>query len=50
MAIPTEHKTVQARILDYAQAVGWTLVPRAEAQARRGFDKTLVKPADQAKG
>ena len=31
-----EHKTVQARILKYAQDVGWTFVPRPEADARRG--------------
>ncbi|MCY3665745.1 MAG: HsdR family type I site-specific deoxyribonuclease [Gemmatimonadetes bacterium] len=34
---PTEHKTVQARILAYAQEIGWTLVPRDEAEKRRGF-------------
>ena len=34
---PTEHKTVQARILAYAQEVGWTFVPRGEAEKRRGF-------------
>ncbi len=33
---PSEHKTVQARILAYAQEVGWTFVPREEAEARRG--------------
>ena len=49
MAIPSEHKTVQARILDYAQAIGWTFVPRAEAEARRGFDTAQAKPADQAR-
>lgn len=49
MAIPTKHKTVQAGILDYAQEVGWTFVPRAEAETRRGFDKSPIKPADQAK-
>ena len=32
-----EHKTVQARILEYAEAVGWTIVPREEAENRRGF-------------
>ncbi|MDP1636196.1 MAG: HsdR family type I site-specific deoxyribonuclease [Gallionellaceae bacterium] len=37
MAAPTEHKTVQARILKYAQEIGWTYVPRAEAEQRRGF-------------
>jgi hypothetical protein len=28
MAIPTEHKTVQARILDYTQEIGWTVISR----------------------
>ncbi len=32
-----EHKTVQARILAYAQEIGWTFVPRAEAERRRGL-------------
>ena len=38
MPSPNEHKTVQARILHYAQEIGWTYVPRAEAERRRGFD------------
>ena len=38
MPTPSEHKTVQARILHYAQEIGWTYVPRAEAERRRGFD------------
>jgi type I restriction enzyme R subunit len=37
MPAPTEHKTVQSRILSYAQEIGWTYVPRAEAEKRRGF-------------
>lgn len=28
---PGEHKTVQARILAYADAIGWTFVPREDA-------------------
>jgi len=32
MPIPSEHKTVQARILAYAEEIGWTFVPRAEAE------------------
>ena len=32
MSKPSEHKTVQARILAYAQEIGWTLVSRAEAE------------------
>ena len=32
-----ENKTFQARILAYARAIGWTYVPRAEAERRRRF-------------
>ncbi|MEJ5351785.1 MAG: HsdR family type I site-specific deoxyribonuclease [Melioribacteraceae bacterium] len=38
MPTPTEHKTVQERILQYAQEIGWTYVDRAEAEKRRGFN------------
>lgn len=38
MATVGEHRTVQARILAYAQEFGWRYVPRAEAAARRAFD------------
>jgi len=31
MPAPTDHKTVQARILHYAQEIGWNYVSRAEA-------------------
>jgi len=37
MSKPGEHKTVQARILEYAEAVGWTFVSREEAEQRRGI-------------
>ena len=36
MTKPSEHKTVQARILAYAEAIGWTFVSREEAEQRRG--------------
>jgi len=36
MPKPGEHKTVQARILQYAQEIGWTFVARPEAERRRG--------------
>lgn len=39
---PGEHKTVQARILKYAQEIGWTFVTRDEAEARRGFDPDVA--------
>ncbi len=29
MLLPTEHRTVQARILAYAKEVGWAVVPGA---------------------
>ncbi len=44
MPAPTEHKTVQARILTYAQSIGWIVVSRKTAEQRRGFD-----PADKSK-
>jgi type I restriction enzyme R subunit len=49
MPTPGEHKTVQARILTYAEEIGWTVIPREEAEARRGFD-LQVPPKDRAKG
>ncbi|MCM8623304.1 MAG: HsdR family type I site-specific deoxyribonuclease [Candidatus Accumulibacter sp.] len=48
MPTPDEHKTVQARILGYAEAIGWTFVTREEAERRRGFDPE-VPPAERAK-
>jgi len=38
----TERKTIRAGILKYAQEMRWTYVPRAEAEARRGFDLDRV--------
>ena len=38
MSKPNEHKKVQARILAYAETVGWAVVSREEAEDRRaGF-------------
>jgi len=48
MSKPGEHKTVQARILAYAEAIGWTIVSREEAERRRGFDPE-VPTADRAR-
>lgn len=33
-----EYKTVQTRILEYAEAIGWRFVSREDAERRRGFD------------
>ena len=49
MPKPGEHKTVQARILQYAQECGWTFVPRAEAERRRGFDAAATTPEARAR-
>jgi len=48
MSKPVEHKTVQARILAYAQEIGWSFVSREEAERRRGFDPA-ASPEDRAK-
>ena len=48
MPTPGEHKTVQARILAYAQEIGWTIVSREEAERRRGFDPEVL-PAERAR-
>jgi type I restriction enzyme, R subunit len=50
MPKPGEYKTVQARILDYAQQIGWTYVPRAEAERRRGFNAGAANPSLAAVG
>ncbi len=44
-----EHKTVQARILFYAQEMGWQYVSRADAEARRGFDADSPTTQDSAR-
>jgi len=49
MPVPGEHKTVQSRLLAYAQEIGWTYVPRAEAERRRGFDPAGATPKERAR-
>ena len=49
MPKPTERMTVQTRILAYAQEIGWRIVPRAEAEARRDFDPDGATPEDSAR-
>jgi hypothetical protein len=43
MPAPAEHKTVQARILAYAQEIGWTYVSREEAERRRGLEPLIAR-------
>src|SRR5438094_2808028 len=49
MPAPGEYKTVQSRILAYAQEIGWTYVPREAAERRRGFDPDGATPEDRAR-
>lgn len=46
---PTEHKSVQARILKYANEIGWNVVTQQEAESRRGFDTAEASPRERAK-
>jgi type I restriction enzyme R subunit len=48
MPTPGEHKTVQARILEYVEAIGWTRVSREETERRCGFDPG-DPPAERAR-
>ena len=48
MSKPGEHKTVQSRILQYAQEIGWTSLSRAEAECRRRFNPEGDSPVERA--
>lgn len=48
MPKPGEHKTVQGRILEYVQEIGWAFVPRAEAEQLRGFSSEGESIAERA--
>src|SRR5260221_11378486 len=49
MPSPAEHKTVQARIVQYAQEIGWTCVPRAEVERQRGFGPAGATPEERVR-
>src|SRR3972149_7940995 len=49
MPAPSERKPVQARILAYAQEIGWRYVSRAEAEKQRGFDPDGPTPEERAR-
>ncbi|MBX2968217.1 MAG: HsdR family type I site-specific deoxyribonuclease [Cyclobacteriaceae bacterium] len=49
MAKPTEHKSVQARILKYAEEIGWSIVTQQESERRRGFETSGASPRERAK-
>ena len=46
---PGEHKTVQVRILAYAQEIGWTIVPRGESdwKGERVFQPVYFEKTDR---
>ena len=48
MPKPGENKTVQQRIIEYAQEIDWTFVKQGEAETWRGFDKTKKERKEQA--
>lgn len=43
MPITTERKAVQDRILEYAEANGWTFMSREEAEQRLGFEPQKIQ-------
>ena len=49
MPTPGEHKTVQARIFECSEVIGWIWVSREEIERRRGFDPD-EPPAERVMG
>lgn len=49
MPLPTEHKSVQSRIIKYATEIGWQYVSQSEAESRRGFDTSAASPREKAR-
>ena len=44
----TEHKSVQERILEYAQSIGWQILCKKETETFRNFDNSKTLPEEQA--
>jgi type I restriction enzyme R subunit len=49
MPSPTEHKSDQSRIIEYATEIGWQYVSQSEAESRRGFDASAASPREKAR-
>ena len=49
MSTPSEHKSVQSRILKYAEEIGWEFIPRNEAETKRGFSEEFHNIQDKVK-
>ncbi len=45
----TEHSTVQKRILEYANQIGWQLLTQSEAEKLRHFDTSATLPSERTK-
>ena len=41
-AKPGEHKTVEAHLLEYAEDIDWSIVPREDAEQHLGFDFEVI--------
>jgi hypothetical protein len=48
MPAASEHMTLRSCILKYAQEIGWTYVPRDEAERQRNFDPSGATPEERA--
>jgi len=49
MPRPTEHKSVQQRIIDYAVEIGWSFVSRIDAERKRKFLSEGLTAKEKAK-
>lgn len=49
MLKPNEYKSVHARILKYADEIGWKIIEKDEAEFLRGFDTSAKSPKEKAK-
>ncbi|MBN1339802.1 MAG: type I restriction endonuclease subunit R [Bacteroidales bacterium] len=49
MPKPTEHKSVQSRILQYATDIEWVYISRTEAEQRREFNAKGISSREKAK-
>lgn len=47
--MPTEKKSVQDRIIQYATEIGWSYISRSEAEKLRKFDFNQTLPKEQAR-
>src|SRR4030067_3763749 len=45
----TEHKTVQQRILEYADNIGWQVIAQSKAEELRHFDISASLPQERIK-